>query len=89
MRTCPRRPGRIPHLSENDPAVIGSASAVADFGRLRFSGYPAWLVWLFVRIMLLVEFENRVLVFVQWAFSYITRNRGARLITKPWNPDDT
>ena len=63
-------------------AVIGRASAVADLpGRLHFSGYPAWLFWLFVHIMLLVGFENRILVFVQWAFSYITRNRGARLIT--------
>ena len=62
-------------------AVIGRAAAVADLGRLRFSGYPAWLLWLFVHVMLLVEFENRVLVFVQWAFSYFTRKRGARLIT--------
>ena len=45
------------------------------------SGYPAWLLWLFVHIMYLVGFENRVLVFVQWAFSYWTRKRGARLIT--------
>jgi len=63
-------------------AVIGRAAAVADLGRrLRFSGYPAWWLWLFVHIMYLVEFENRVLVFVHWAFSYFTRKRGARLIT--------
>jgi NADH:quinone reductase (non-electrogenic) len=62
-------------------AVIGRAAAVADLGRLRFSGYPAWLLWLFIHILYLVEFENRVLVFVQWAFSYFTRKRGARLIT--------
>jgi len=62
-------------------AVIGRAAAVADLGRLRFTGYPAWLLWLFIHIMYLVEFENRVLVFVQWAFSYFTRKRGARLIT--------
>jgi len=62
-------------------AVIGRAAAVAHLGRLRFSGYPAWLLWLFIHIMMLVEFENRVLVFVQWAFSYFSRNRGARLIT--------
>jgi NADH:ubiquinone reductase (H+-translocating) len=62
-------------------AVIGRAAAVADLGRLRFSGYPAWLLWLFIHILYLVEFENRVLVFVQWAFSYFTRRRGARLIT--------
>jgi len=62
-------------------AVIGRAAAVADLGRLRFTGYPAWLLWLFIHIMYLVGFENRVLVFVQWAFSYLTRKRGARLIT--------
>jgi NADH dehydrogenase len=62
-------------------AVIGRAAAVADLGRLRFSGYAAWLLWLFIHILYLVEFENRVLVFVQWAFSYFTRKRGARLIT--------
>jgi NADH dehydrogenase len=63
-------------------AVIGRAAAVADLGRLRLAGYPAWLVWLFVHIMYLVEFENRLLVFVQWAYCYFTRKRGARLITE-------
>ena len=62
-------------------AVIGRAAAVADFGRARFSGYPAWLLWLFVHLMYLVEFDNRLIVFVQWAWDYFTRNRGARLIT--------
>jgi NADH dehydrogenase len=63
-------------------AVIGRASAVADLGRIRFTGYPAWLLWLFVHIMYLVGFENRLLVFIQWAFDYFTRKRGARLITE-------
>jgi NADH dehydrogenase len=62
-------------------AVIGRASAVADLGWLRFTGYPAWLLWLFVHIMYLVEFGNRLVVFVHWAYSYFTRKRGARLIT--------
>ncbi len=61
-------------------ATIGRASAVADLGPLRFSGLPAWLVWLFVHLMYLVGFQNRVLVFVQWAFHYFTYHRGARLI---------
>ena len=61
-------------------AVIGRAAAVADLGeRMRFSGYPAWLLWLFVHILYLVEYENRVLVFIRWAISYFTRGRGARL----------
>ncbi len=62
-------------------AVIGRAAAVADLGPLRFSGQLAWLLWLFVHLMYLVEFENRLLVFVQWAYCYFTRKRGARLIT--------
>jgi NADH:ubiquinone reductase (H+-translocating) len=62
-------------------ATIGRAAAVADFGRLHFSGYFAWLIWLFVHLMYIVEFENRLLVFVQWAWNYFTRNRAARLIT--------
>jgi NADH dehydrogenase len=61
-------------------ATIGRASAVADVGSLHFSGLPAWLVWLFVHLMYLVGFQNRVLVFVQWAFHYFTYHRGARLI---------
>jgi NADH dehydrogenase len=61
-------------------ATIGRAAAVADFGSVRFSGHFAWLLWLFVHLMYLVGFENRVLVFVRWAWNYVTRNRGARLI---------
>lgn len=63
-------------------ATIGRAAAVADFGTLKFSGYPAWLLWLFVHLMYLVEFQNRVLVLLQWAWHYFTKNRGARIITE-------
>lgn len=62
-------------------AIVGHASAVAEMGRLRFTGYLAWLAWLFVHLMKLVEFENRVLVLVQWGWYYFSRNRAARLIT--------
>jgi NADH dehydrogenase len=62
-------------------ATIGRHAAVAVLGRFRFWGYPAWLVWLFVHLMQLVGFENRMLVFVQWAWNYVTHNRSARLIT--------
>lgn len=62
-------------------AVIGRAAAVADLGPVRFTGYLAWLLWLFIHIMYLVGFANRVLVLFQWAYSYLTRGRGARLIT--------
>jgi len=62
-------------------AMIGRASAVADMGRFHFAGFFAWLMWLFVHLMYLVEFENKVLVLVQWGWYYFGRNRAARLIT--------
>ena len=62
-------------------AIVGRASAVADLGKFRFSGFLAWLAWLFVHLVNLVEFENKVLVLIQWAWYYFTRDRGARLIT--------
>jgi NADH dehydrogenase len=64
-------------------ATIGRNHAVAVIGRLNLSGYPAWLLWLFVHLLYIVEFESRVLIAIQWAFAYFTFNRGARLITKP------
>jgi NADH:ubiquinone reductase (H+-translocating) len=64
-------------------ATIGRRSAIADFGFIRFSGPLAWLAWLFIHLMYLVGFENRVVVLLRWMYNYITRNRGARLITKP------
>ncbi len=62
-------------------AVIGRNAAVADFGRFRFSGFFAWLIWIFVHIQYLIEFDNKILVLTQWAWNYFTRKRGARLIT--------
>jgi NADH dehydrogenase len=62
-------------------ATIGRNKAVAAFGRLHISGFFAWIVWLFVHLMYLVEFDNRLLVLVEWMYNYFTRNRGARLIT--------
>jgi NADH dehydrogenase len=61
-------------------AVIGRQAAVAKLGSLHFSGYIAWVLWLFIHLMYLVEFENRLLVLIQWAFNYFTRNQSARLI---------
>jgi NADH dehydrogenase len=62
-------------------ATIGRAHAVADLRLVRLSGFPAWLTWLTVHLFYLVGFENRVLVFIRWSFSFFTRGRGARLIT--------
>lgn len=78
------------YLDKGNLAVIGRAAAIADFGWLRISGYIAWLLWLFVHLMYLVGFDNRLLVFVQWAWNYFTRSRSARLITydlRDWSPD--
>ena len=80
------RGGTLPpfrHRDKGSLAVIGRASAVAQIGSLHMSGLLAWLTWLFVHLMYLVEFSNRVLVFIQWGFLYLTFNRGARLITGP------
>ncbi len=62
-------------------AIVGRAEAVAALGSWRFSGLLAWLAWLFIHLIHLVEFENRLLVAIQWAWNYFTRNRSARLIT--------
>ncbi len=68
-------------------AVIGRAAGVADLGRLKMSGVIAWLAWLFVHLMYLVEFRNRVIVFVRWGFQYLSFDRGARLITGDTSPE--
>lgn len=62
-------------------ATIGRAAAVVNFGRLRLSGYPAWLLWCFVHILWLIGFRNRFLVMIEWAWAYLRFERSARLIT--------
>jgi NADH dehydrogenase len=62
-------------------AVIGRAAGVADLGRLKFGGMLAWLAWLFVHLMYLVQFRNRLIVFIRWGFQYLSFDRGAGLIT--------
>jgi NADH dehydrogenase len=69
------------YFDKGDMAVIGRASAVANIFGFHVSGLPAWLIWLFIHLMYIVEFQNRVLVFIQWGFEYLTFSRGARLIT--------
>lgn len=61
-------------------ATIGRRRAVAESKGLRFAGFPAWIAWLFVHIFYLIDFHNRVFVFLQWTWSYVTFKRGARLI---------
>jgi NADH dehydrogenase len=74
-------PGAFAYRDLGSMATIGRGRAVADLGFVRFTGYPAWLAWLFIHLMNLVQFGNRVLIFVQWGWSYLTWNRSARLIT--------
>jgi len=76
-------PTRFHYLNKGDMAVIGRAAAVASIFGIHISGFPAWLVWLFIHLIYIVEFQSRVLVFIQWGFEYFTFSRGARLITGP------
>jgi NADH dehydrogenase len=69
------------YFDKGSLATIGRAAAVAQFGKIHISGFMAWLAWLFIHILFLIGFQNRVLVFIQWAWSYFTYERGARLIT--------
>jgi NADH:ubiquinone reductase (H+-translocating) len=69
------------YLDKGSLATIGRAAAIAQFRKLHISGYFAWLAWLFVHIFFLIGFRNRLIVLIQWAWSYITYERGARLIT--------
>lgn len=76
-----REPRTFHYRDKGTLAVIGRNAAVAAIGRWRLSGWIAWLAWIFVHIFYLIEFENRLIVMIQWAWSYLTRNRRARLIT--------
>ena len=69
------------YFDKGNMAVIGRAAAVADIFGIHLAGLLAWLTWLFVHLIYIVEFQSRVLVFVQWGFEYLTFSRGARLIT--------
>jgi NADH:quinone reductase (non-electrogenic) len=79
LRGRPREP--FHYLDKGSLATIGRAAGVADFGRLHFSGLIAWTLWLTVHIFFLIGFRNRLSVFMQWAWAYVTFQSGARLIT--------
>lgn len=83
---CSRATGRsdpapFRYRDKGTMATIGRSAAVADLGWIKLSGFPAWITWLVVHILFLVQFQNRVMVMFQWAYSYFTRGRAARLIT--------
>ncbi|MGE0639663.1 MAG: NAD(P)/FAD-dependent oxidoreductase [Thermoanaerobaculia bacterium] len=71
------------YFNKGDISVVGRNFAVLERGRLRVSGFPGWLAWAFVHIQFLALFNNKLLVFTQWIWSYFTYERGSRLITSP------
>ncbi len=82
-----RKPQRFWYFDKGSMATIGRNKAVADLHAFHLSGWPAWLVWLFIHILFLVGFRNRVAVFLQWAWAYFTFNKGARLITRSFQSE--
>jgi NADH dehydrogenase len=81
LRGQPRLPFR--YRDKGMLATIGRGAAVAAIGPIKASGFFAWLLWLFVHIFFLIGFRNRLIVMIHWAWSYVTFDRGARLITEP------
>ena len=84
MRGEAREPFR--YRDRGTMATVGRAAAVVTLGRLRLSGYPAWLLWCFIHILWLIGFRNRFLVMVEWAWAYLRFERSARLITRETAP---
>ncbi len=84
LRHLPREP--FHYHDKGTMATIGRNAAVVDLGRLRFSGYPAWLVWCFIHILWLIGFRNRFLVMIEWAWAYVRFERSARLIVRGGDP---
>jgi NADH dehydrogenase len=81
-----KEPPPFHYRDKGNLATIGRKKAVADIKGLELSGLVAWLTWLFVHLFYLIGLQNRLLVFIRWIFSFVTRGRGARLITGPTRP---
>jgi NADH:ubiquinone reductase (H+-translocating) len=79
LKNLPRE--NFHYLDKGSLATIGRAAAVAEIRKIHISGYFAWLAWLFIHVFFLIGFRNRLIVLIQWAWSYFTYERGARLIT--------
>ena len=73
------------YFNKGEMAVIGRGAAVANIFGVRLSGFLAWFIWLFIHLMYLVNFQNRLLVFIQWGFQYLTFSRAQRLMTGTGN----
>ena len=82
LRLLERQPTRaFEYHDKGSLAIVGRGSAIADLGWARFAGFPAWLVWLFIHIFMLIGFRNRLAVMLQWGIAYVTLQRSVRLIT--------
>lgn len=84
-----KQPAPFKYKDQGSLATIGRSAAVADLGKLKFSGFFAWVLWLIIHIMSIAQFQNRVLVLFQWAWNYFTFNRSARLITETDESEDS
>jgi NADH dehydrogenase len=71
------------YLDKGSMATIGRSSAVAEFGKFKFSGFPAWFLWLAVHLLFLIGFRNRLAVMIQWMYAYLKYRPGARVFEKP------
>jgi NADH dehydrogenase len=81
-----RRPFR--YRDDGSLATIGRMAAVAQFGKLKLSGFPAWAVWLLAHIYFLIGFRNRLAVMLDWAWAYVTHQRSARIVSGDDLSDD-
>src|SRR5262249_25522936 len=79
IKSLPRK--KFHYVDKGNLATIGRSAAIADFGRLKLSGFAAWFSWLVIHIFFLIGFRNRFVVMFNWMWSYLTYQRGARLIT--------
>ena len=77
-----QKPRPFVYFDKGNLATIGRESAIADLGRIKLHGFIAWLAWLFIHIFYLISFKNKIIVLLEWAWAYITFERGARLITE-------
>ena len=84
-----RQHAAVPLPGQGQPRDDRPGAAVADIKGLRLSGFLAWVTWLVVHLWYLVGFQNRLLVFIRWTFSFVTHGRGARLITATRAADDS
>ncbi|MFY0689832.1 MAG: NAD(P)/FAD-dependent oxidoreductase [Cyclobacteriaceae bacterium] len=75
------------YVDKGTMATVGRNRAVVDLGKVRFGGFFAWMTWLFVHLMLLVDFRNRIMVFANWVWSYVNFDRGTRLIVRKYEKE--